>query len=268
MRWIPHLRFRLATLLAVLTVACVWLGLVGERIQRQKEAVSVVQRLNGVNLFDYHLGADGDPDGPMDLGRQPSAPLWARKRLGEECFRTLVGIAIDDEDHPPTAADLNVICRIRDLKLLYVKQSVITDADMALISALSRLEKLRLDYTTVTDEGLRLMAPLRRLHTLSLRQTRVTDAGCRYLQSFPSLRVLNLSQTAITNDGLVGLTQLRSLEELSLSETRVDDRALPHLLKLERLRDLDLWHTGVSGNTVRELQAALPHCKIIWDARG
>jgi Leucine-rich repeat (LRR) protein len=264
MRWFPRFRFRLATLLIGTTVLCVWLGAAVDKAHKQERAVEVVERLDGLLLFDYHLGPDGEIDGPMDLWRSPTGPLWGRAHIGEEYFRTLVGLGVNAEYCPPSAADLDVICRVRSLKLLYVEQPSITDAALIPISTLPKLEALRLDDTTVTDDGLRSLGRLRQLRSLSLSRTRITDGGLRHLQELQSLRRLNLSGTAMTSAGLAFIAKIGSLEELSLVATGVDDHALSYLQRLDHLEKLDVQKSAMTDSAIASLRESLPRCRIIW----
>jgi len=50
---------------------------------------------------------------------------------------------------------------------------------------------------------------------------------------------------------------------LRLNDTQVTDAGLEHLASLQRLGVLSLGHTRVTGEGVKKLQAALPHCQIV-----
>ena len=51
---------------------------------------------------------------------------------------------------------------------------------------------------------------------------------------------------------------------LYLSNTKVSDAGLEHLKEMKELRYLGLTGTNVTDKGVKELQAALPDCKIEW----
>ena len=67
----------------------------------------------------------------------------------------------------------------------------------------------------------------------------ITDAGLVHLRSIPGLRTLRLDDTDVTDAGLDHLKGMTTLEFLSLRETKVTDEG------------------------VKNLQQALPRCKIV-----
>lgn len=91
----------------------------------------------------------------------------------------------------------------------------------------------------------------------------VRDADLVQLKSLNSLKALELRDTMITDKGLLHLKDLKTLEELNLwANLDVSDAGLEHLKGLTALRTLDVIFTKVTSRGVRELNAALPNCKI------
>lgn len=264
MRWRPRIRFRLATLLSVITALCVWLGVTVDRAHKQRRAVETVARLDGAVMFDYQFEPRGDIEGEMDLRRLPPGPVWARKLLGDDYFRTVVGLTIDGHEQSLDTVDLNAVCGLRGLKLLFVRKFAIDDAELGQVSRLPKLEVLNLGSAALTDDSLQKIARARRLKSLTLSRTRVTDAGLVHLAQITSLARLDLSGTKIKGAGLTYLSQLPALEELSLAETKIDDGSVPFLQHLRQLKQLDLWRTAISDAAAKQLQASLPGCGIIW----
>lgn len=77
------------------------------------------------------------------------------------------------------------------------------------------------------------------------------------------LTVLALEQTSVTDAGLEQLDNFPNLEEFSLLQCQtVTDAGLKHLKKLTKLKELNLSVTFVSQEAAKQLQAALPDCKI------
>jgi hypothetical protein len=66
---------------------------------------------------------------------------------------------------------------------------------------MKNLAVLNLDYTSVTDKGLSSLAGLSRLTALRLDSATVTDAGIKTLESLDNLRTLNLYHTLVTEAG-------------------------------------------------------------------
>jgi len=85
---------------------------------------------------------------------------------------------------------------------------------------------------------------LTHLEVLGLRGAKVTDAGLKDIRGLASLVDLDLGDTGVTDDGLVHLKGLTNLDRLNLDGTQVTDEGL------------------------KNLQQALPKCKITHaDAR-
>jgi hypothetical protein len=89
-----------------------------------------------------------------------------------------------------------------------------------------------------------------------------TDADLKCLSKLPNLRSLGLRATNITDDGLKELIGLTHLERLDLQHTDTGDAGLARLKTLTELQVVDLSNTRVSDAGVKDLQQALPNCKI------
>ena len=90
--------------------------------------------------------------------------------------------------------------------------------------------------------------------------------GLFHHKGLPSLQSLDLGDTKITDGGLEYLKGLTNLETLDLMKTQVTDIGLERLTGLNQLRELDLRGTKVTDAGVKELQQALPNCKIAESA--
>ncbi|MBL4886165.1 MAG: hypothetical protein JKY95_16740 [Planctomycetaceae bacterium] len=77
-----------------------------------------------------------------------------------------------------------------------------------------------------------------------------------------NVQSVDFSRTGITDAGLVHLKGMTNLEYLDLEGTKVSDAGLVHLKGLTGLRRLHLEDTKVTKEGVKELQTALPKCKI------
>lgn len=114
-----------------------------------------------------------------------------------------------------------------------------------------------------TDAVLTHLQGLSQLQGLFLLDSKVTDAGLVHLEGLSRLQGLLLCGANFTDAGLVHLRGLGQLKLLALGYTRVTDTGLVHLRGLGQLRTLDLQHTKVTDKGVRDLQKALPNCKIL-----
>jgi hypothetical protein len=104
----------------------------------------------------------------------------------------------------------------------------------------SEVAGVNLDYAhvTINDDWLLKVKRLPRLQWLCLVNTGITDAGLVNLKGMTKLKKLYLGNTQVTDAGLIQLKDLFQLKALYLEETRVTDAG------------------------VKDLQKALPNCKI------
>jgi len=181
-----------------------------------------------------------------------------------------------------TFLHLNGLTNMRDLRL----GGTMTDSGLEHLKGLTSLTVLTLRSTKVTDRGLVHLKGLKSLITLFLHDTEVTDAGLVHLDELTSLQMLDISGTKVTGTGLVqlktltnlytlllgpkvsdaGLVHLKlltSLKMLSLHRNnKVTDAGLVHLKDLTSLQSLYLQGTSVTTAGVKDLQSALPKCRI------
>jgi hypothetical protein len=114
----------------------------------------------------------------------------------------------------------------------------------------------------VTDEELVHLRRLPRLRALIISGRGVTDDGMIHVGELHELTSLYLCTTEVGDEGLSPLGRLTELRGLYLTSTQVTDVGLGHLAQLGNLKELHLYRTHVTDEGVRQLQAALPECKI------
>ena len=103
-------------------------------VREQREAVTVIEKLGGSVYWK-----------PASGGMIRTAVAWVGKFLGE---------------------DLSV-----DVRVVYLKNSPVTDAGLEHLRGLTQLQYLSLDSTHVTDAGLEHLRGLTQLQGLSLNST-------------------------------------------------------------------------------------------------
>lgn len=91
---------------------------------------------------------------------------------------------------------------LKDLHVLWLNNTKITDKALLSVGALASLHRLHLECTGVTDKGLVHLGDLVNLVELRLEGTQVTDAGLSHLRGLPKLDWLELSGPGITGSGL------------------------------------------------------------------
>lgn len=229
-------RFRLRTLLILLTVCCVAGGLLASRMadkRREERLAGKIIARGGTVCYDYQWSVGASS---VDETAAPYGPSWARSLVGETFFSNIVFVscaAARDED-------LEEIGRLRSLKLLGLSgASEVTDQGLQHLGRLHALEELYLADTPIGDRGLAALPGLGNLQLLALDSTAVTDQGMR---SIRHLRLSNLSLRGvpITDKGTAQLAGHRYLQDLDLAGTNITPASLEELARLPRLVSLTL----------------------------
>jgi hypothetical protein len=158
-RW---LRFSTRALLVVVTVLGVTLGVVGRRVERQRQAVKAISAMGGIARY-----ADYNPFVSSTTRPARSIPrIWVEHVASVDC-----------------------------------RSGEMTDAGMVHLAELTRLESICLDSTQVSDAGLVQLNGLRHVKWLSLTDTRVSDAGLVHLKELTTLHWLWLDGTQVSDAG-------------------------------------------------------------------
>jgi Leucine-rich repeat (LRR) protein len=150
-----------------------------------------------------------------------------------------------------TDADLEKMDK--DVEVLDLDTTEVSDIGVAFLAKFTRLKKLRLGSTTVSDRGLAALAKLPQLESLSLSGTLVRTLG----PLSATLRDLDLSSTGITADALPHITALPALTRLNLAYTDLTDANLAKIGGIAALKTIDLTGTDVGDATLAGL-AKLP----------
>lgn len=117
-------------------------------------------------------------------------------------------------------------------------------------------------FKPITDSELKDLAPLKNLTVLNLGYTQVTDAGLKELAPLKNLTTLSLRGTKVTGVGFRSLAPLKNFTSLDLCATPVTDAGLREIASLKNLTTLDIKAILGTVEGVKDLQRALPKCKI------
>ena len=224
-RWF---QFSLRTLLIVTTLLAVGTGLLSQRIARKRkewDAVQAILRFGAAVRFDRDT-SDANATGPS----------WLREILGKNFFAEVVAVNVT---HVQSEDEL-----------------------LAKIKELPELVRLQLSDCRITDSGLENLEGLIHLQELSVGGTFITDSGMPRLKQLTDLRWLWLDNTKVSDAGLASLEGLTHLQTLNLQGTYVTDVGLVHLRGLMSLKELYLANSDATEEGVKDLQKALPNCKI------
>jgi hypothetical protein len=179
-------------------------------------------------------------------------------------------------------AGLAELSGLKDLRELYLANSLVDDAALARIGAMSSMKKLRIAKTGIGREGLDHLAALKleeldvseciniddaalepigkivTLKKLNLWRDAIGDAGVAHLASLSKLEWLNVDNTQLTDDGLKAFAGFGKLSFLHLGSTAVTDAGMTELTKLKSLKELKVTRTSVTEAGVEPMRKALP----------
>jgi hypothetical protein len=234
-----------------------WLAMQMQKARRQGEAVEAIKGAGGFVFYDY----DFDENGNWIRGAaDPATPPWLRRLLGDDFFCEVVTVVCDETEFGDNEA--GHLRPLRNLEGLWLSDTPITDKGLAHLEGMTTLERLALGKTAVTDVGLAHLAGMTRLRELRLCYTQVGDKGLAHVKGMTDLKKLWLDGAQVTDKGLTHLGEMVKLEYLSLSGTQITDKGLGRLKTMTELKELCVSETQVTDEGERELQAALPDCKI------
>lgn len=251
-RW---LQISIRTALVLLTVGCVLLAVLVQRVRNQQLAVERIEQLGGRVRYDWQLrGASRVPNAT------PPGPAWLRRSLGEHYFQNVVGVDLDKS--AVSDADMAVIGKLTRVDTLSLNGTGISDAGLAHIRTWRYQRYLGLSTTQVTSAGLRHLEGMP-VDTLILEETKIDNAGLASIYRLPKLQILNLHGTGVTE---IDAAKLPSLQFLSLRETRVHDGVVDELLKMNLQEWLDVTGTLISGEGLLRLRERLsPRPDLMFD---
>ena len=210
-------RFRLQTLLVLVTAFCVVLGLITREwhpAHRQKQAAAEVLRRGGrVRLAD-----------PPEATGVISG--WLHLVLGDEYFAEVCSVTwnLGSEE------DLELLRDFPGLTGLRLVGPAVTDAALRRLTGLAQLDGLTLDGGVISEHGLESLAELPNLHALQLANCSLSDdrteRGLKVLAKLPNLRFLELANCSLSDDSLKALYGAPSLVDLRLREANVTEPAI------------------------------------------
>jgi Leucine-rich repeat (LRR) protein len=201
--------------------------------------------------------------------------------IGElKALRQLIRLSIHDS--LMTDDRLKAVGELESLTELNLCRASVTDVGARELKNLKHLAVLDISGTDITDAGLIELAGLKNIMALKLgrvpHQTFMPTPGLDIMTLGSSGKQLvvqhdgystfmnnattsNFKDDKITNAGLKALKELKSLTSLSLCSGRVTNDGLKELKELKNLTRLEL-HPWATPEAIKELQAALPKCKI------
>ncbi len=124
--------------------------------------------------------------------------------------------------------------------LEFAPQTALKPSDLQRIGKLRNLKVLNLRETSGVDAAPESLGQLTTLEYLDFMKSGITDAEMPQLSGMKNLTYLDLTFTVIDNAGMAVVSQLSSLKYLGLGECRVGDEGLARLKALDQLEWLSL----------------------------
>ena len=299
-------RISLRGLMILIVVVAVPTGWAARTIRAQRAAVAAVRAGGGSVAFDWQFERVGTaPNGRPIYRKEPAAPAWLRRWLGDELFEAVQTVRFPGRATPEAPAALVQCDRLerfdlgdstgagdglrplrglRRLESVSISGFAITDPLLADLAAIRSLRELNIGQVVVrpapgskpgspaADEGFARLAALPRLEKLIIKGfPRLTDAGmARLLAGLPGLTMLYLDGGPPT---LTATTQAVArhhpdLESLAVRQTGVADADLPAIAGLGRLRSIDLGKTAVTDAGIAHLRPLRGLMSVVLDDTG
>jgi hypothetical protein len=180
--WHRHFRFRVKTLLLVMSGCCVVALWFHFRVQYVHNQARVCK-------YFKSLGCTAETSNGIVRCVQ------CANQLDEEAFAELPNLT--------------------GLEVLILTNQSISDETVKIVGDLSVLEALSLSSTNLTDTGFRHLTNLRNVTHLRLDGTLITDQALKMMETMDQLRFVDLRRTKITQAGLIRFRQRRPNTEVS-----------------------------------------------------
>ena len=142
----------------------------------------------------------------------------------------------------------------------------ITDAGFAHLVRFREIGILAISDSQITDDGLKPLNLLPELTHCCLPGSKLTDKSAQQFAQLRNLMSLDLCRTAFGDEGVKGLAPAAALKHLYLKDTKLTDRGLD-LLHNRKIGNLNIEGTKVTAEGVKRLKEAIPEIVITTDVK-
>jgi hypothetical protein len=234
-----RLKISVRILMLLILVVGILLAWRVNKARRQREAVAAIRANGGLVHYDYEFvpGAvtlmQANPSsvpqwGTLTPGRNPPAPNWLRRTVGDEYFQEIA--------HVSFLFDIATGARHETMV-----DRMSADDMLAKLAGQTGIKTLQLGWENVTGRGMAAIGQIPALEELVICDAdEITDRDLAHLEGLKNLRVLLISDTWLTVEALRHVGRLPNLEYLSLDGQCGSDRGLEYLKGMTRLRTLRL----------------------------
>jgi hypothetical protein len=240
-------RFRLS-LRAMMILVLVAGGSIGWKVNRARtQARSVELILAGGGRVSYDFQETGGPD--IDSNAQPWAPLWLRKRMGDEFFQEVTRAHLSGDPTPETWVAVSRLHQLIRIRLQ-------PDGPVTGVSGLRSLSRLK--FVSIGLD--------RKFYCLGIAPIPIDHASIEEVESIPNLESFAALSLKLNADDLRSLGTARNLRELNLDGNyEVTDGCYVPLAGLDRLRRLELGPARkFNERSLHELAPILPNLEQLY----
>lgn len=269
-------RFRLRTLLLLVTIASIWLGLYVRSFEKQRKVVAAIQKYGGWVHYDFQYPTGDYSPWAFDSKARSPVPTILLEKLGVDFFHNIVDVNLSysedsgqrEENSNRSDAALQILPALPKLRLLALQESQVSDESMRYLAELKNLEYLYMwDVHSVTDAGVAHLKDLSHLHYVHLSSSQITDRSLEVLGQLPKIEGLALQFNNFTDEGLVHLQHCTQLTDLWLcgkehTQNGITDAGLKRLEGLVNLTRLGMSNTQVTSEGLQAFSTAVPACKV------
>lgn len=164
---------------------------------RRSDALSRLHKVNADVWYDYHE----DPNTHEYSGaRQSATPKWLRGVIGEDPFASVRHVDLYGSKEI-CDRDLKVLLAFKQLEVLNLGFTPVTNAGMQHIGAISSLKSVNLEGTVIDDLGVACLTGLTELEELILDGTNITDSCIDEIVKHSKLRYVHVRKTNVSGNG-------------------------------------------------------------------
>ncbi|MCA9153169.1 MAG: hypothetical protein KDA38_00215 [Planctomycetales bacterium] len=235
--WRRFLRLRLATLLLLITAACLGLAFRQAYLAPYaRQAVAVVKL--------REMGAT--------VEFEPAQPEWLAPLVGRDEFQDVFRVHMEHRN--VTDDQLNVLLDLPHVRYLYLAGNPITDEGVRNLLPLKNVRRLSLWRTNITDTAMEYISRNRDLEALDVHATAVSDEGLKMFERMPNLRELKLNGR-ITDEGLRHVAPLKRLVNLNIGMSQVTPAGMALVADCPiRVLDAPPWESTFRGEYLKHFR--------------
>lgn len=152
--------------------------------------------------------------------------------------------------------DIDHILRFKNLRLVDLSDSDVSDAGAAKLANLPNLECLILRHVNINGSCLSKLTSLKNLKYLYLGWNDLKAGELAAVKKMPALEDLQLTKTHLRDADMASLQGATNIQRLVLMEEHLlTDKSIPYIKTLKNLNSLDVRQTGITASGLVQLKS-------------